>query len=443
MATSVGAQRFLHALRQSVGGRLRGGDRRNSRAPEAAPGLRVGHGRGHRRGARAVLHRRPHRRPSAQLYAATQLLFQAVCPRMGHRGSRFVDGHRAGRVRRPPVRPGKTTLVFAETPANPKLDVIDLDEGWGAIGRPRHRGRCPPFGTPGAPNSPCATASTWCSTRPTKGIAGPQRRHHRRGGPGSRELIDWLWGFAVLQGATASPHDAASAVRGIRHGCPSASARQCESAPGHRHPPSRPVPTWSTCGNPGLGVAPATPTGDAADERGRHVGHLRRGPVGWRGGRRFVEGVGHRPARPRRSAAPRPWSPIRASTTHVNLLPEELAANGHRSGKRSGCRWASSTPDDLIADLAPGPRRRSRLIRPCRNSSRSSSSGASPTGAIGRTIEAVEAPDTWFPEGRHPSGRTSRPPWPAPPWSGPIGSGSCCSVDVGDDRPTLGFAVRP
>ena len=25
------------------------------------------------------------------------------------------------------VRPGKTTLVFGETPANPKLDVIDLD----------------------------------------------------------------------------------------------------------------------------------------------------------------------------------------------------------------------------------------------------------------------------------------------------------------------------
>src|SRR6201999_1750084 len=33
---------------------------------------------------------------------------------------------------------------------------------------------------------------------------------------GSRELIDWIWGFSVLQGATASPFDALNGLRGLR-----------------------------------------------------------------------------------------------------------------------------------------------------------------------------------------------------------------------------------
>ena len=52
-----------------------------------------------------------------QLYAATQLLFQAVCPRFGIDVT-FVDGTEPGAFAAA-VRPGKTTLVFGETPANP------------------------------------------------------------------------------------------------------------------------------------------------------------------------------------------------------------------------------------------------------------------------------------------------------------------------------------
>ena len=33
---------------------------------------------------------------------------------------------------------------------------------------------------------------------------------------GSRDLLDWLWGFAVLQGANASPFDAMNGLRGLR-----------------------------------------------------------------------------------------------------------------------------------------------------------------------------------------------------------------------------------
>jgi hypothetical protein len=34
---------------------------------------------------------------------------------------------------------------------------------------------------------------------------------------GSEELIDWLWSFAVLQGAVASPFDALNGLRGHAH----------------------------------------------------------------------------------------------------------------------------------------------------------------------------------------------------------------------------------
>src|SRR5690606_13570974 len=33
---------------------------------------------------------------------------------------------------------------------------------------------------------------------------------------GSDELIQWIWGFAILQGANASPYDATNALRGVR-----------------------------------------------------------------------------------------------------------------------------------------------------------------------------------------------------------------------------------
>src|SRR5262249_6658373 len=33
---------------------------------------------------------------------------------------------------------------------------------------------------------------------------------------GARDVIDWIWSFAVLQGATASPFDALNGLRGVR-----------------------------------------------------------------------------------------------------------------------------------------------------------------------------------------------------------------------------------
>ncbi|MEZ5178959.1 MAG: PLP-dependent transferase [Acidimicrobiales bacterium] len=158
-----------------------------------------------------------------QLYAATQLLFQAVCPRFGIDVT-FVDGTEPGAFAAA-VRPGKTTLVFAETPANPKLDVIDLDEV-GAVAGPVTVVDAT-FGTP-VLQQPLRHGVDLVLHSATKGIAG---HNDATLGvvAGSRELIDWLWGFAVLHGASASPYDALNATRGIRT-LPVRMRQQCDSA---------------------------------------------------------------------------------------------------------------------------------------------------------------------------------------------------------------------
>lgn len=61
-----------------------------------------------------------------QIYAGTQLFLQSACPRFGIDVT-FVDGTEPGAFEAA-IRPGKTMLVCAETPANPKLDLVDLDE---------------------------------------------------------------------------------------------------------------------------------------------------------------------------------------------------------------------------------------------------------------------------------------------------------------------------
>ena len=60
-----------------------------------------------------------------QLYAGTQLFLQTECPRMGIDVT-FVDGT-APSAFAEAVVPGRTMLVIAETPANPRLDLVDLD----------------------------------------------------------------------------------------------------------------------------------------------------------------------------------------------------------------------------------------------------------------------------------------------------------------------------
>ncbi len=145
-----------------------------------------------------------------QMYSHTQLLFQAVCPRFGIDVT-FVDGTEPGAFA-DAVVPGRTTLVFAETPANPKLSLVDLRE-IGAIKGPVtvvDSTFATPFG-----QRPTEYGVDLVVHSATKAIAG-----HNDAilgvVAGSEELLAWIRGFAVLQGAIASPFDALNGLRGIR-----------------------------------------------------------------------------------------------------------------------------------------------------------------------------------------------------------------------------------
>ena len=276
-----------------------------------------------------------------QIYAATQLLFQAVCPRFGIEVT-FVDGTEPGAFAAA-VRPGKTVLVFAETPANPKLDVIDLDEV-GAIAGPVTVVDAT-FGTP-ILQQPLKHGIDLVLHSATKGIGG---HNDATLGvvAGSRELIDWLWGFSVLQGASASPYDALNALRGIRT-LPIRIRQQSESALAL----AQALEARSDVEDvryPGL---PSHPQHELAMRQMSSGGGLVTFDVagGLDGGRRFVEAV--KVAQFATSlGGPETLVTHPASTTHVNLLPDELAANGIGQGTIRVSVGLEHV-DDLIADFA-------------------------------------------------------------------------------------------
>ena len=145
-----------------------------------------------------------------QLYAGTQLLLQTVCPRFGI-GVTFVDGTKPGAFAEA-VLPGRTVLVMAETPANPKLAVVDL-AAVGAIAGPMTVVDST-FATPLA-QRPAEFGVDLVVHSATKAIAG---HNDATIGvvAGSEELLGWLWNYAVLHGAVASPFDALNALRGVR-----------------------------------------------------------------------------------------------------------------------------------------------------------------------------------------------------------------------------------
>ncbi|MCH7790470.1 MAG: PLP-dependent transferase [Acidobacteria bacterium] len=145
-----------------------------------------------------------------QLYAGTQLLLQSAAPRFGIDVT-FVDATVPGAFAEA-VIPGKTVVVFAETPANPRLALADLSE-LGAIAGPITVVDST-FATP-LGQTPLDYGVDLVVHSATKAIAG---HNDATLGvvAGSQELIDWLWQFAVLQGANAAPFDAMNGLRGLR-----------------------------------------------------------------------------------------------------------------------------------------------------------------------------------------------------------------------------------
>ncbi len=133
-----------------------------------------------------------------------------VCPRFGIDVT-FVDGTDAAAVQAA-VRPGKTQLVFVESPANPGLDLVDLD-AIGAITGPFTV--CDSTFAPPPVQQTLRHGIDLVMHAATKGIAG---HNDAMLGviAGERDLIQAVWGHHLMHGAVASPFDAWNAVRGIR-----------------------------------------------------------------------------------------------------------------------------------------------------------------------------------------------------------------------------------
>jgi cystathionine beta-lyase/cystathionine gamma-synthase len=276
-----------------------------------------------------------------QLYAGTQLLLQTACPRFGIDVT-FVDATEPGAFAAA-VIPGRTTLVFAETPANPRLDLVDLDE-LGAIAGPMTVVDST-FATP-LVQRPLDHGVDLVIHSATKAIAG---HNDATLGvvAGSAELVNWLYSFAVLQGANASPFDAMNGTRGLRTlgvRLERQSANAGELANFLEGNALINEVRW-----PGL---ESHPQFALAQRQMALPGGLLTFDLagGLEAGRVFVESL--EIAQLATSlGGPETLVTHPASTTHVNLTPEELEANGIRPGTvrvSVGLEHAG----DLLADFA-------------------------------------------------------------------------------------------
>ena len=144
------------------------------------------------------------------LYAGTLAFLQGPCQRMGIETT-LVDGTEPGAFAAA-LRPGRTMLALAETPSNPRLELVDLEE-LGALRGPITVVDST-FATP-LGQQPLAYGVHLSLHSATKGIAG---LNDATLGviAGEQELIDAIWAYSVLHGSTPSPYDALNAIRGIR-----------------------------------------------------------------------------------------------------------------------------------------------------------------------------------------------------------------------------------
>jgi cystathionine beta-lyase/cystathionine gamma-synthase len=145
-----------------------------------------------------------------QLYAGTLAFLQGPCRRMGIDVT-LVDVAEPGAFASA-VEPGRTMLVIAESPSNPRLELADLDE-LGAIRGPFTLVDST-FSTP-LGQRPLAHGIDIALHSATKGIAG---HNDATLGviSGDTDLLDEIWAYAVLHGSTPSPFDALNALRGLR-----------------------------------------------------------------------------------------------------------------------------------------------------------------------------------------------------------------------------------
>ena len=145
-----------------------------------------------------------------QIFSVTYGLLVFHLPRFGIEVT-FVDGTDAGALAAA-VIPGRTQVVFAETPANPALSLVDLD-ALAAIKGPI-KVVDSTFAGP-AVQRPLEHGVDLVLHSASKGIAG--HNDSLLGVvAGNADLIDPIWAWQSAMGAQASPFDAWNALRGIR-----------------------------------------------------------------------------------------------------------------------------------------------------------------------------------------------------------------------------------
>lgn len=275
-----------------------------------------------------------------QLYAGTIAFLQGPCARLGIEHT-LVDGAEPGAFAAA-VRPGRTMVVLAETPSNPRLELVDLDE-LGSIGAP-FTVVDSTFATP-LGQQPLAHGVDVVLHSATKGLGG---HNDATLGviAGEKELIDSIWAYAVLHGATASPYDALNALRGLRtlsvrtaHQAASAQ-RLAEWLSEH--------PAVTAVHYPGLA---SHPQHDLAKRQMRQFGTVLSFEVD--GGVDAVREVFDRLALCRVATSlggPETLVCHPATSTHLSLTPDEQAATG-LTASMVRLSVGLEDPDDLVADL--------------------------------------------------------------------------------------------
>jgi cystathionine beta-lyase/cystathionine gamma-synthase len=276
----------------------------------------------------------------SQLYGGTVAFLNGPCKRLGIDVT-FVDGSKPGAFAAA-VKPGKTMLVLAESPSNPQMGVVDFGE-LASIKGPYtvvDSTLATPLG-----QSPLAHGVSLVMHSATKGIAG---HNDATLGvvAGEKDLIDAIWTYAVLHGATASPYDAVNGLRGIRT-LGVRLAHQCNSAMelATRLTTHKAI---SAVHYPGLSTHPQHAL---AAKQMRQFGSLLSFEVvgGKDAARKVVDGL--KLVRPAVSlGGPETLICHPASSTHVGVTPEDQVASGITQGLlRVSVGLESAT--DVIADF--------------------------------------------------------------------------------------------
>jgi cystathionine beta-lyase/cystathionine gamma-synthase len=276
----------------------------------------------------------------SQLYGGTVAFLNGPCMRLGIDVT-FVDGSKPGAFAAA-VKQGKTMLVLAESPSNPQMGVVDFAE-LASIKGPYtvvDSTLATPFG-----QSPLAHGVSLVMHSATKGIAG---HNDATLGvvAGEKELIDAIWTYAVLHGATASPYDAVNGLRGIRT-LGVRLAHQCNSAMelATRLTTHKAI---SAVHYPGLSTHPQHAL---AAKQMRQFGSLLSFEIvgGKDAARKVVDGL--KLVRPAVSlGGPETLICHPASSTHVGVTPEDQVTSGITQGLlRVSVGLESAT--DVIADF--------------------------------------------------------------------------------------------